>query len=65
MLLAALGEAGLLISPAFATQHTCGGPIPMEAIWPLVIMAIATVFFLIFLGNKRVKKRKKRKRKRF
>ncbi len=62
VLLAALGEAGLLTSPAFAYHAPGDGSIPMEAIWPLVIMAIATVFVLIFLGKKRVKKRKKRKR---
>ena len=62
VLLAALGEAGLLISPALAYHGPCYGPIPMEAIWPLVILVIAIVFFLMFLGKKRVKKRKKRKR---
>ena len=55
----------MLISPAFAYHGPGGGSIPMEAIWPLVIMAIAIVFVLIFLGKKRVRKRKKRKRKRF
>ncbi len=62
VLLAAVEKAGLLISPAFAFH---GGPIPMEAIWPLIILAIAIVFFLTFLGKKREKKTKKRRRKRF
>ncbi len=35
-----LREAGLLISPALAHG---GGPIPMEAIWPLIILVIAIV----------------------
>ncbi len=62
VLLAALGEAGLLISPALAYHGPCSGPIPMEAIWPLIILVIAGGFFMIFLGKKRAKKRKKRKR---
>ncbi len=65
VLLAALGEAGLLISPALAYHGPCYGPIPMEAIWTLIILVIAIVVVLIFLGKKRVKKRKKRRRKRF
>ena len=65
VLIAALAEAGLLISPAFAYQHKfggmLGGSIPLEAIWPLIIVATATVFVLMYLGKKREKKRKKRK----
>ncbi len=52
----------MLISPAFAYHGPGGGSIPMEAIWPLVILVIAIVFFVLFLGKKRKKKRKKRKR---
>ncbi len=59
MLLAAVGMAGLLISPAFAYH---GGPIPIEAIWPFIILVIAVICVLVFLGKKRDKKRKKRKR---
>ncbi len=62
VLLAAVEKAGLLISPAFAYHGGSGGPIPIEAIWPFIILGIAVICFLVFLGKKRDKKRKKRKR---
>ncbi len=67
VLLAAVEKAGLLISPAFAYHGGSGGPIPIEAIWPIIILAIAVICVLVFLGKKRNKKRdkKRKKRKRF
>ncbi len=62
MLFAAVEKAGVLISPAFAYHGGGGGPIPIEAIWPFIILGIAVIFALLFLGKKRDKKRKKRKR---
>ncbi len=62
VLLAAVEKAGLLISPAFAYHGGNGDPIPIEATWPLIILAIAVICVLVFLGKKRDKKRKKRKR---
>ncbi len=52
----------MLISPAFAYHGGNGDPIPIEATWPLIILAIAVICVLVFLGKKRDKKRKKRKR---
>ncbi len=62
VLFAAVEKARLLISPAFAYHGGGSGPIPIEAIWPFIILAIAVIFVLVFLGKKRDKKRKKRKR---
>ena len=52
MLFAAVEKAGLLISPAFAYHGGGGGPIPIEAIWPVIILAVAIIFVLVFLGKK-------------
>ena len=62
VLLAAVEKAGLLISPAFAHFGEGGDPIPIEATWPFIILAIAVICVLMFLGKKKDKKRKKRKR---
>ena len=61
VLLAALGEAGLLISPAFAYHGVGCGHISIEAFWPFIILGIAVIFVPVLLGKKREKKRKKRK----
>ena len=65
VLLAALGEAGLSISPAFAYHGVGCGHISIEAFWPFIIVVTAAVLVLMFLGKKREKKRKKLRRKRF
>ena len=62
-LLAAVEKVGLLISPASAYHGGSGGPIPIEATWPFVILAIAVICVLVFLGKKRDKKRGKKRKK--
>ncbi len=51
----------MLISPALAFHGTAGSGTTMVDILPLIIVAVALLFALVFWGRKKGRKRKRRR----
>jgi len=51
----------MLISPALAHHETAGSGTMMGDILPLIIIAVALLFVLVFWGRKKGRKRKRRR----
>jgi hypothetical protein len=51
----------MLISPALAHHETAGSGTTMGDILPLIIIAVALLFVLVFWGRKKGRKRKRRR----
>ncbi len=63
-LLCRLWQVEMLISPALAYHGTAGSGTTMGAILPLIVVAAALLFALVFWGRKKGRKQQKRKRRR-
>ncbi len=60
-LLCRLWQVEMLISPALAYHGTAGSGTTMGAILPLIVVAAALLFALVFWGRKKGHKRKRKR----